>query len=280
MQQIGQQALGPRSGFTLIEILLVIAIIAIIIAILLPVFVQRREKSRQSSCLSNLKQLSMAVSLYTHDYDDTLPMGGWRHGTPGPQGRWYRDIFPYVKNLEVFACPSRWDASGAWTPILSGPDDNFLDRGPNSPGGYGINYNLVGYPYGRDATGQQAPSPSKTLAQIADSSATFLLAEGGDLSGVAGNDKPATWADFEIRATDWQVAPPTDFTGGHSERYQTDSVDYNRRPVPRHNGGLNIGYCDGHAAWNRIEYFLGPMNFSAGQFGWPYGHPRNSWDDH
>ncbi|MGC4044801.1 MAG: hypothetical protein QM758_13490 [Armatimonas sp.] len=49
--------------------------------------------------------------------------------------------------------------------------------------------------------------------------------------------------------------------------------------MARHNGGLNIGYCDGYARWSCIEDFLGTMNFSANQFGWPYGHPKNSWDD-
>ena len=60
-------------GFTLIELLVVIAIIAILAAILFPVFAKAREKSRQTSCLSNLKQLALAMAQYAQDYDEVLP---------------------------------------------------------------------------------------------------------------------------------------------------------------------------------------------------------------
>ena len=59
----------PASGFTLIELLVVIAIIAILAAILFPVFAQAREKARQASCVSNLKQLGVAMRMYQDDYD-------------------------------------------------------------------------------------------------------------------------------------------------------------------------------------------------------------------
>lgn len=62
-----------RKGFTLIELLVVIAIIAILAAILFPVFAKAREKARQASCLSNIKQLSLGVVMYTEDYDQTYP---------------------------------------------------------------------------------------------------------------------------------------------------------------------------------------------------------------
>jgi len=62
-----------RRGFTLIELLVVIAIIAILAAILFPVFAKAREKARQSSCLSNLRQLATATLSYTQDYDETFP---------------------------------------------------------------------------------------------------------------------------------------------------------------------------------------------------------------
>jgi prepilin-type N-terminal cleavage/methylation domain-containing protein len=64
-----------RVGFTLIELLVVIAIIAILAAILMPVFARAREKARQASCQSNVKNLATAILMYAQDYDELLPAG-------------------------------------------------------------------------------------------------------------------------------------------------------------------------------------------------------------
>jgi len=114
-----------RKGFTLIELLLVIAIIAILAAILFPVFAQAREKARQTSCLSNVKQLTLGILMYTQDYDEMLPRI-YRNAAPAtmvyPGGRassglmWYGVLYPYVKNIQIYNCPSdpyRW--SGNYT---------------------------------------------------------------------------------------------------------------------------------------------------------------------
>ncbi len=123
-------------GFTLIELLVVIAIIAILAAILFPVFARAREKARQSSCLNNVKQLSLAFHMYTQDHDETMP--GYIIYTPEPTYRQYcRDtgdylywmdvLYPYVKNDQVYVCPTvAQDATRAW-------------------GGYGWNVYGAGY---------------------------------------------------------------------------------------------------------------------------------------
>jgi prepilin-type N-terminal cleavage/methylation domain-containing protein/prepilin-type processing-associated H-X9-DG protein len=107
-------------GFTLIELLVVIAVIAIIAAILFPVFEQAREKARQTSCLSNLRQIGFALGLYTEDYDGRLPdrrdlklalPGGYRPWTAwppsDPRAGWAAVVLaPYLRNTAVWSCPS------------------------------------------------------------------------------------------------------------------------------------------------------------------------------
>ncbi|MEN6641012.1 MAG: DUF1559 domain-containing protein [Armatimonadia bacterium] len=96
-----------RRGFTLIELLVVIAIIAILAAILFPVFAKAREKARQSSCLSNVKQLGLAFLSYAQDYDETLPSQGSNGAAfDWYPHRWYQVIDPYIKNQQILRCPS------------------------------------------------------------------------------------------------------------------------------------------------------------------------------
>ncbi|MBD3292214.1 MAG: prepilin-type N-terminal cleavage/methylation domain-containing protein, partial [Armatimonadia bacterium] len=97
--------MSTRRGFTLIELLVVIAIIAILAAILFPVFARAREKARQTSCLSNSKQIGTALMMYVQDYDETLP-GYYNPDLPGEANQWYEVIEPYVKNEQIFICPS------------------------------------------------------------------------------------------------------------------------------------------------------------------------------
>src|SRR5215218_9411855 len=103
---------GVTTGFTLIELLVVIAIIALLAAILFPVFARARENARKASCLSNVKQLGLAIAQYTQDFDETLPIGGG-NSSPGcptggtPNYRWYSDLVAYTKSTQVYICPSR-----------------------------------------------------------------------------------------------------------------------------------------------------------------------------
>jgi len=103
---------STRVGFTLIELLVVIAIIAILAAILFPVFSRAREKARQASCTSNLKQLMLGWLQYAQDYDERVVPGMCGHcGNPNAPSNWpwYDRLEPYLKNRQIFVCPSQPD---------------------------------------------------------------------------------------------------------------------------------------------------------------------------
>ena len=107
-----------RKGFTLIELLVVIAIIAILAAILFPVFARAREKARQTSCLSNLKEIELSAHMYKSDYDErnvwdrmqtsNAPAAGGPYASGGcGNNYWYVDnLNPYIKNRQIWMCPS------------------------------------------------------------------------------------------------------------------------------------------------------------------------------
>jgi prepilin-type N-terminal cleavage/methylation domain-containing protein len=107
------------NGFTLIEVLVVITVIAILAAIIFPVYLQGREKARQTTCLSNLKQLGIAMRMYADDWNGYFPTSRLENGGYGnPSGNWagvydvfgkcdpkMGQIYQYVKNVDVYLCP-------------------------------------------------------------------------------------------------------------------------------------------------------------------------------
>jgi len=101
---------SESKGFTLIELLVVIAIISILAAILFPVFARARESARRSSCMSNLKQIGIAVVMYTQDNDGGLvPYWTTKPGASAKTNSWNRVGVPlddYVKNDQIYRCPS------------------------------------------------------------------------------------------------------------------------------------------------------------------------------
>jgi type II secretory pathway pseudopilin PulG len=114
-------------------------IIAILAAILFPVFARAREKARQTSCLSNLKQIGLAMHMYAQDYDDTLPRSAMY--TPpsevlpdGGPDYWFQQLYPYVNNTQIFSCPST-----SVNTISSGGQSV---TSPDWPGGVNYTYNL------------------------------------------------------------------------------------------------------------------------------------------
>jgi prepilin-type N-terminal cleavage/methylation domain-containing protein/prepilin-type processing-associated H-X9-DG protein len=144
-----------RRGFTLIELLVVIAIIAILAAILFPVFAKAREKARQTSCLSNVKQILLGVMQYAQDNDETLPPGALiKQSTPTVN--WYQAIDPYLKNSQILICPSKSSE------VL----------------GYGWNYQEFGYYELDHGTGW-----ATTLGAITAPAETILLGDNADSGG-------------------------------------------------------------------------------------------------
>jgi prepilin-type N-terminal cleavage/methylation domain-containing protein/prepilin-type processing-associated H-X9-DG protein len=258
---------GKSSGFTLIELLVVIAIIAILAAILFPVFAQAREKARQTSCLSNTKQIGLALMQYTQDYDETLPCydGGlftavYSVGEYFPA--WAQQVYPYMKNEGVLGCPSaRKQGAADFTcvPPLTGRASSVFSQKCVNTGGrwqpaansgsllvpqyqLGVNEYVVMY----TAIGVARDPVYLIYKYTADRAAKPVsLAKVGrpaDLPFVA----DSTFTIFPTMDRVMYSNYPGDFWGG----WPTAAGAGRAKPEwARHSGGSNILYCDGHAKW-------------------------------
>jgi prepilin-type N-terminal cleavage/methylation domain-containing protein/prepilin-type processing-associated H-X9-DG protein len=189
-----------KRGFTLIELLVVIAIIAILAAILFPVFARAREKARQASCSSNVKQLMLGVIMYASDYDDGLPRAWADTGAPG----WFDSIMPYLKNTQIGECSS------------NRPD---LD-------GWGMNTN---YGWNCDLT-HKSCAPLNRTGNIAEPATKILIGDGwkgsnndGRLNPVAGLPR---WCGDANDSGCWWMATNWDWPGNvHNEGKNCGFVD-------------------------------------------------------
>ncbi|MDX1934417.1 MAG: DUF1559 domain-containing protein [Capsulimonadales bacterium] len=274
----------PTAGFTLIELLVVIAIIAILAAILFPVFAQARDKARQTTCLSNLKQLGVATQMYAQDYDEIFP--GNIHTRFANGVWWWQQLPPYVQKSSgkigfqndddsaghIYVCPS------------AKPEENLVRTGTQGDiDRYKINYlpasTIVDYNILVDAAlncppdSNICPRGGPALAVVNRPADTAWLTDNGNyrrpggsngefsfhlrLSGGAtqsgrmqwtigavGGSAEATTAVYETNAP--AVRSPECTAAGRPAR-ACRHVSY------RHSGGANMLYMDGHAKWMRGE---------------------------
>lgn len=101
---------NQKKAFTLIELLVVVAIIGILASILFPVFARARENARRASCMSNMKQIGLAVIQYTQDYDEKYPVAStnviYNFATTTTDSSPFQELYPYMKSWQILNCPS------------------------------------------------------------------------------------------------------------------------------------------------------------------------------
>lgn len=200
--------LGPKSklksnascrtaGFSLIELLFVIAIIALLAALLFPVFARAREQARGTVCLSNIKQIGVAMHLYLADYDEAYPMNRLPDAMHSPAGctaspgssyplsnledsslNWRRVMQPYIKSRAAMICPSNPYAERPLGPGVPPGDQTNRYYAPKDylPLSYAFNGNFFHEAIPPCLYGEKMERP-RSLPEIENSSNLILLLE-------------------------------------------------------------------------------------------------------
>ncbi len=261
--------LSTRRGFTLIELLVVIAIIVILAAILFLVFAQARAKARQTSCLSNQKQIGLAFVQYVQDYDETYFPFSYSGNDPNAAGLetfWTDLLQPYTKSRGVFACPSNDESEPSFD------STGVLPLGGANPSQqYHVSYTLNEPVFNQDGQftdqndktgaggrGNTFAVPSSKLNAPAE---IALVGEGRWAFSFHSCQKDSTngkYSSYWLQSQDenWGYG---DFTGGNSDAAGNVS---GLKATPHHSGGTNFAFADGHAKWSKLT--LGGNN-GAGQ---------------
>jgi len=236
-----------RRGFTLIELLVVIAIIAILAAILFPVFAKAREKARQSSCNSNIKQLMLGITMYQSDYAETnchlflgsAPVDSGSDGIVPSGWSWRTAIQPYLKNQGILTCPSADRALDMQTRHTCGW------RGIRGSYGYNMT-NVSGRPDGQSLAWFKRPAQTIALADV----------------NCCGK------ACFAVRCCISGGAQSIDWTEQNQPGIFA-SAAWDGVVSTRHNEGANFGYYDGHAKWHKYQSTL--FSWYCGAYDGQYG---------
>jgi prepilin-type N-terminal cleavage/methylation domain-containing protein/prepilin-type processing-associated H-X9-DG protein len=250
-----------RRGFTLIELLVVIAVIAILAAILFPVFAQAREKARQAACLSNERQIGLALMQYTQDNNETYPSGPFLapvDGTATGLG-WAGLCWPYVKSTQVYQCPDDADVTQTATPQAT-------------PVSYSLNSNAA------ESTQSDFSAPASTvlLCEVTGSVVQVTdISEGTSgyttipASGFMSSSGIGTLLSAQIKSFSQVNGYSVVRVGGDSSTVQyatgalggrwTPNATPDAKPkwfageIGRHQNGSNFVLSDGHAQFLRPE---------------------------
>jgi prepilin-type N-terminal cleavage/methylation domain-containing protein/prepilin-type processing-associated H-X9-DG protein len=226
-------------GFTLIELLVVISIIALLAAILFPVFARARENARRASCQSNLKQIGLAMTMYSQDYDERLVpqsiYGPNKHNDGQASLNWSYCLTPYVKSDQIYVCPSRTQLSSV---VAHQPETNYGYNRSGQPSNALVLSGSANYAMGGtyDAAGSAGSSTVLTLAAVPSPSTTIAIGDAVTWDSASANGLPyyGNGAAFLM----WNSADPT-------------SGVMNYRADPRHFDGANFVFLDGHVKWQK-----------------------------